>query len=68
MIIYPTIIEKSYVWSLKEEIKLKSKILKIISKKKLPKDLEISFMKSLLTDLEQIPEHNYSKKYNTFDS
>lgn len=68
MIIYPTILEKSYVWNKKEIKKLKDSILKIIKKQKLPRELEISFIKSLLADLEQMPEHDYCKKYDTFYS
>lgn len=68
MIIYPTILEKSYIWNLKEKSKFKNSILKKIKRKKLPKDLEISFAKSLLEDLEKMPEHDYSNKYDTFCS
>lgn len=68
MIIYPTILEKSYVWNNKEIEKLKDSVLKIIKRKKLPKELEISFIKNILNDLEQMPEHDYSKKYDTLYS
>lgn len=66
MIIYPIILQKSYIWKNEDREKTKSKILKIIKRKKLPKELEISLIRSLLSDLEETIEHEYSKKYNTF--
>lgn len=65
--VYPTL-SSSYVWDFREEEKCKRDMLRVIKKRKLPKSLEVSLIKSLLEDVENMPEHEYSKKYDTFHS
>ena len=65
--VYPTQ-SKSYVWDCKEEEKCKRDVLKVIKKRKLPKCLEVSLIRSLLEDIENMPEHEYSPKYDALHS
>lgn len=65
--VYPTS-ESSYKWSCKEESKFKRRVVNILKKKKLPKAIEVSWIESLLKDLKNMPEHEYSNKYDTLHS
>lgn len=65
--VYPTQ-SSSYMWDCEEEEKCKRDVLKVIKKRKLPKSLEVSLLKELLEDISNMPEHEYSRKYDTFHS
>lgn len=63
--IYPKMLS-SYKWDCEEEKELQNKILRIIKRKRLPKMLEVSLLKNILKAVEDMPEHDYSEKYDTF--
>ena len=62
--IYPKV-TSSYVYSIKEEEKFERAVVKMLKRKRLPKSLEISWVEKLLKNLKDMPEHEYSRKYDT---
>lgn len=60
--------KKSYKWDSKEETKFQKKMMCLLKEKRLPKSLEISWVEHFLEELKKMPEHEYSKKYDTFHS
>lgn len=67
MIIYLKKIS-SYEIDINEKRKYINQIIKFIKKKKLPKGIEVSIIEDVLEILKENPEHEYKKKYDTFDS
>lgn len=65
--IYPKC-SSSYSWDWNEERRFQKKMLRIIKRKRLPKSLEISWLEHLLEIVKEKPEHEYSKKYDQFQS
>lgn len=65
-VIVPCIkLSSSYVIDCKEKEKLKKELLRKIRSKKLPKGLEVSVVEELLKNIKYMPEHEYSRKYDT---
>ena len=67
MKIYPRL-KSAYVMESKEKEKYIEQIFNFIRKKKLPKGLEVSITEDVLELLRNIPEHEYKKKYDVFQS
>ena len=58
----------SYTCKCEEKEKFLKQVLAILKRKRLPKSLEISWTRDLLEVVKNRPEHEYSRKYDTFHS
>jgi hypothetical protein len=60
--------KQSYGYNHKDEIKFQKQILKILKRKRLPKSLEVSWLEHILKEVKKRPDHDYSRKYDSFHS
>lgn len=60
--------KQSYKYDSKEKIKFQKQVLKLLRRKRLPKNLEVSWLNGVLEEVKKRPEHDYSRKYDNFYS